>query len=134
MMGTHQFSATCPRTAATAVAAPRVWSAPVDGQWQVTAGRVWITRDGDARDHVLGAGDQLALQAGDRIVMEAWRPGETACLRWQDQGPRGTGQRVRLRWQRRLLTPAAALLVPALRGVARLADAGARHVAQAAGR
>ena len=132
-MSTHQYSATCPRVAATAVAAPRVWRAPVAGRWQVTAGRVWITRDGDLEDHVLSAGAELALQAGAAVVLEAWRPGETACLRWQDLGPAPRGG-VLARWRRPLLTPAAVLIVPALRGLARAAEAGARHVAQAAGR
>jgi len=132
-MSTHQYSATCPRVAATAVAAPRVWRAPVDGRWQVTAGRVWITRHGDLEDHVLSTGAELALRAGETVVMEAWRPGESACLRWQDLGPAPRGGAL-ARWRRPLLGPAAVLLVPVLRAVARVAEAGARHVAQAAGR
>jgi hypothetical protein len=38
----------------------------------VVQGRVWATVDGQPVDHVLEAGDQLTLCAGQRVVVEAW--------------------------------------------------------------
>lgn len=43
---------------------------------RVRQGRVWVTRDADARraseDLVLGPGETLTLASGERIVMEPW--------------------------------------------------------------
>ena len=49
----------------------------------VREGRIWLTRPGDADDHVLGAGESLAVAAGQRLYVEPWRCGEAACLDWQ---------------------------------------------------
>lgn len=49
----------------------------------VCQGRVWLTRAGDAADHVLSAGDRLAVAAGDCLYVEPWRRGEAARLHWQ---------------------------------------------------
>lgn len=49
----------------------------------VREGRIWLTRPGDADDHVLGAGESLAVGAGQRLVVEPWRRGEAARLDWQ---------------------------------------------------
>lgn len=54
-------------------------------QLTVCAGRVWLTRAGDAQDYVLAAGDRLAVAAGDCLYVEPWRRGEAARLRWQAQ-------------------------------------------------
>ena len=43
---------------------------------RIRQGRVWVTRDADARraseDLVLAPGESLAVAAGDRVVMEPW--------------------------------------------------------------
>lgn len=51
----------------------------------VREGRIWLTRPGDADDHVLGAGESLAVAAGQRLYVEPWRRGEAAQLAWQPQ-------------------------------------------------
>jgi Protein of unknown function (DUF2917) len=38
----------------------------------VFAGWVWITEEGDPRDHFLGAGDSLALRGEGRAVVQAF--------------------------------------------------------------
>lgn len=40
----------------------------------VLAGEVWLTRDGDAEDYILSAGDQFAVGAGDMAALQALRP------------------------------------------------------------
>lgn len=42
---------------------------------------VWITRDGEGIDHILPPGEPLALEPGDRLVVEPWLAGQTARLR-----------------------------------------------------
>ena len=52
------------------------------GWLQVASGRVWITRSGDAADHVLAAGEGLWLGTSEQVLAEPWRAGEAADLRW----------------------------------------------------
>lgn len=52
------------------------------GWLQVVAGQAWITRSGDAADHVLAAGDAVALGRGQRLVVEPWTTGQVVQLRW----------------------------------------------------
>lgn len=52
------------------------------GWLQVVAGQAWITRSGDAADHVLAAGDTLALGRGQQLVVEPWQAGQVVQLRW----------------------------------------------------
>ncbi|WP_440109634.1 DUF2917 domain-containing protein [Acidovorax sp. BL-A-41-H1] len=59
---------------------------------QVAQGQVWLTvggslaeRSGTTADHVLRAGDQLAIAPGQHVVMEAWcpsNPAGDAAFRW----------------------------------------------------
>jgi len=53
------------------------------GELTVESGRVWLTRRGDSDDHVLQPGQRIVLQASDAAVVEPWRRGEPAVLRWQ---------------------------------------------------
>jgi hypothetical protein len=49
----------------------------------VREGQVWLTRAGDAEDHVLAAGERLAVAAGEPLYVEPWRRGEAVRLSWQ---------------------------------------------------
>jgi hypothetical protein len=40
----------------------------------VLAGEVWLTRDGDAEDYILSAGDRFAIRAGDMAALQALQP------------------------------------------------------------
>jgi hypothetical protein len=48
----------------------------------VESGQVWITGSGNAADHVLAAGEAIALGRGQAWVVEPWRAGGMAQLRW----------------------------------------------------
>jgi hypothetical protein len=62
------------------------------GVLQIVQGQVWLTLSGSladlpgaAADHVLRAGEQLAVAPGQHVVMEAWNPGagaEAVAFRW----------------------------------------------------
>ena len=62
--------------------AVRTLQARQTGWLLVDAGQVWITRTGDVADHVLAAGDALAVAPGQRLVVEPWRAGQVAHMRW----------------------------------------------------
>lgn len=60
-----------------------------DGAVRVAHGRIWGTYDGphggplnDLGDHVIGAGEQLWVRAGQRIVIQAWDRGAPAYFSW----------------------------------------------------
>jgi len=65
------------------------------GRLTVAAGRVWITRAGDLDDHVLDAGETLAIDAHEDVVVEPWRAGAAARLAWRSDQPRPWVERVR---------------------------------------
>ena len=84
------------------------------GEFAVVSGRVWLTRQGDLDDHVLGAGQKLVLEPSDQVVIEPWQAGERTQVQWRPCAqPRAGGA---------LRREAAAF---ALVGVARLAGAAA---------
>lgn len=37
-------------------------------------GQLWVTREGDIEDYILGPGQQLAVRRGDRAAVQALRP------------------------------------------------------------
>jgi len=60
------------------------------GTVRVAHGRVWATYDGphgrgpdDSGDRVVGSGGALQVQAGQRIVMEAWGVDDAAYFSWE---------------------------------------------------
>lgn len=60
-----------------------------DGLLRVAHGQLWATTDGphggrpdDSGDHMLAAGERLAVHAGQRVVMEAWNHGAPAYFSW----------------------------------------------------
>lgn len=55
------------------------------GEIAVKSGRVWITRSGDLDDHILAAGERMAVFPGDAAVVEAWRQGERAAIVWRPE-------------------------------------------------
>lgn len=44
---------------------------PYSNLLQVQSGRVWLTVEGDAQDYWIGAGEQMQLPRGRKVVMEA---------------------------------------------------------------
>ena len=59
------------------------------GILRMAHGRMWVTYDGphggplnDLGDHVVGAGESLMLQAGQRLVVEAWSAKAPAYFTW----------------------------------------------------
>src|SRR5262245_32973186 len=66
----------------------RLWRSRRPGRLSVSAGRVWVTRSGDLDDHVLAAGQVLALGAHEDVVVEPWLDGSSACLSWRSDQPR----------------------------------------------
>lgn len=62
------------------------------GRLTVSAGRVWVTRSGDLDDHVLGAGQALAIRAHEQVVVEPWGEGG-ASLAWRTDQPRSLAAR-----------------------------------------
>lgn len=61
------------------------------GELTVLRGRVWLTGrcgPGDDSDRVLSAGDSLRLAEAQGAVIESWRRGEGAELRWQPRAQR----------------------------------------------
>jgi hypothetical protein len=59
------------------------WHVTVAGTLRVTAGQVWLTRDGDPDDHVLMAGEWLRLRPGDTVTAEPWQRGQRGQLSWE---------------------------------------------------
>lgn len=56
------------------------------GELTVLRGRIWLTErcgPGDDGDRVLSSGDSLRLADAAAVVVESWRRGEGAVLRWQ---------------------------------------------------
>ncbi len=61
------------------------------GELTVLRGRVWLTGrcgPGDESDRVLSPGDSLHLADAGGTVVESWRRGEGAVLRWQPRAQR----------------------------------------------
>lgn len=61
------------------------------GELTVLRGRVWLTGrcgPGDDSDVVLSPGDSLRLADAQGAVIESWRRGEGAELRWQPRAQR----------------------------------------------
>lgn len=96
------------------------------GWLDVAEGRVWITRDGDGADHVLGAGERLWLGRGERVLAEPWRQGRATRLAWRRPAAGEPQPRLRrapaVGWAAPLLRSTAGLL----RGVALRLLAAAR--------
>lgn len=69
----------------------QIWSAdPGPGrnlQLDVIAGEVWVTQAGDHEDHIVAAGERLALSLTGRIVIQAT---QDAVLRIDSPGPART--------------------------------------------
>ena len=56
------------------------------GELTVLRGRIWLTErcgPGDDGDRVLSSGESLRLVDAGAVVVESWRRGEGAVLRWQ---------------------------------------------------
>lgn len=55
---------------------------------EVQAGRLWLTEEGDADDHVLEAGQSHVVRGTGRVLAEALGP-DVAVLRWFPAGRPG---------------------------------------------
>lgn len=44
-----------------------------DGSLRCVSGELWLTRDGDTEDYILGPGQTLTLRRGDKAVVHALR-------------------------------------------------------------
>ena len=91
------------------------------GEVIVKSGRVWLTREGDADDHVLEAGQRVCLDAGGAVVLEPWQRDEHTVIDW------------RPRAQPRLDAFVRGAAAFGLRGVAGAADFTADALRRAAG-
>ena len=72
------------------------------GVLEIARGRVWLTLGGSpsdrlpgaAVDHVLQAGERLAVAPGQHVVLEAWNPSgdgdDGVALRWETDAPSAT--------------------------------------------
>lgn len=92
------------------------------GWLRVQRGQVWLTRDGDGDDHVLGRGEQFWLQAGQGLVIEPWKTGGSSQLAWaqgSEAGDQETAQRPVLRPAARREAGAAGAALLALAAVLR---------------
>ena len=61
------------------------------GELTVLRGRIWLTErcgPGDDGDRVLSSGDSLRLADAAAVVVESWRRGDGAVLRWQPRAQR----------------------------------------------
>ena len=91
------------------------------GELSVVRGRVWVTREGDLDDHVLEAGQSMLLRSVASVVVEQWRPAESAVIEWY---PRPSAP---------LTAAPRGAVAYVLRGVALAADAVARGLRGAEG-
>jgi len=89
------------------------------GRLSVSAGRVWITREGDLDDHVLDVGQGLAVAADQQVVVGPWLEGSPVRLAWRRDQPRPLGERA----FDALAAAGRRLAAPALRAVAALRGA-----------
>jgi len=84
--------------------------------WLVAAGAtLWVTRDGDLDDHVLGPGERLGVACGDRLVIGPWETGQRCAWDWQ---PRRAARSSDYGWRRRVLAVPLDFAARALRGAA----------------
>jgi len=82
------------------------WTVLRDSHLHVCTGQVWLTRDGELADHVLGPGQGLDLHHGDRVTAEPWH--SACCGRGGLAGGRLARCRLgRTRFGRRLAGPGA---------------------------
>jgi Protein of unknown function (DUF2917) len=63
------------------------------GELTVLSGRVWLTRDGDPGDHILGPGARVRVAWADRAVLESWERDLAASVQWRPVERRVTLQR-----------------------------------------
>ena len=75
------------------------------GVLRIEHGRVWATFDGphhgplnDLGDRIVGIGGQLRLQAGQRLVIEAWNAQTPAYFSWEPLPLPGCVQQTSRRW------------------------------------
>ncbi len=47
---------------------------------QCLAGQLWLTRDGDAEDYILGPGQNFEIRPDDHVVVQAQRPSRVRLL------------------------------------------------------
>jgi hypothetical protein len=103
------------------------------GILRVARGKLWATFDGphggplnDLGDHVVGAGEQLRLRSGQRLVVEAWNTRTPSYFSWD---PLPVGARIAASRRAAVVQPLADLRLALVLG----AGAAGRLVAGLAG-
>lgn len=83
---------------ATVLTGVQRWRVPQPGCLRVLSGQMWLTCDHQAADHVLQAGEAVAVQRGQWLTLEPWQPASTVRWCWEParRQPAGGGLRDRL--------------------------------------
>jgi Protein of unknown function (DUF2917) len=90
-----------------------------DPAWLVAlGGRLWVTRDGHLEDHVLAAGQRLALARGDAVTVGPFDTPASALWDWQPMSQPSAPAAQRAGFLRAGVGAAFALAARALRGAA----------------
>jgi hypothetical protein len=86
----HQSPASPPDTWKLAARRAMTFRPRETGVLRVAHGRLWATCDGphagalnESGDHIVDAGGELRLRAGQHWVIEAWHGDSPACFSWE---------------------------------------------------
>ncbi|PXW97913.1 hypothetical protein C7444_1034 [Sphaerotilus hippei] len=102
----------------------RGWRVEHDGELRILGACAWVTRAGDAEDHVMAPGAVLPVRRGQWLTLEPWRPGQVVRARLL---PRGTRPQWLRRAGRAVLAAVAGGLATGLLVLARRAASIARR-------
>lgn len=102
--------------------------------WLVAVGaRLWVTRERDPADHVLGVGERLYVERGDRLILGPFDRGVPAGWQWQRTPRVAAAQALRRRVAGAAFAAAARVLRGAAGGLAALARSAAAMASRAQG-
>ncbi len=79
-----KFSSNAPMEAEKALmVGPVITLGSHGGEVRILSGRVWLTSPGDLSDHVLEAGESVAVAGSGPTLVEAWDPRAPALIAWR---------------------------------------------------